>query len=159
VALAYAGAQPDRIAGLLLVDPIGDGTQLPPAEVQTFLDKLNTDYTATIESYWDQIAGPDSSVRDRLRNDLRDTPQETVIRVFQAVMQFDPSPGLGRYNGPTLSVVTPRNNEPFSLHRLGQGFPHRIVEGTGHWIQLDKPDVINGILDEFLESVSGKEKM
>jgi pimeloyl-ACP methyl ester carboxylesterase len=72
-------------------------------------------------------------------------------------MQFNPHPMLGRYHGPTLSIVTPQNNEPFSLHRLGQGFPHRIVQGTGHWIQLDKPDVVNQILDEFLESVSRKD--
>jgi pimeloyl-ACP methyl ester carboxylesterase len=42
------------------------------------------------------------------------------------------------------------------LHRLGTGFPHVMVEGTGHWIQIDKPEVVNRLLDEFLEkSVSG----
>ncbi|HET6778294.1 MAG TPA: alpha/beta hydrolase [Gemmatimonadales bacterium] len=156
VALTYAGAHPDQIAGLLLLDPIGDGTQFPSAEVQGFLSKLESDYTGTIEGYWDQITGPDSSVRERLRADLRATPRETVIGAFRAVMQFDPHPLLGRYRGPTLSIVTPHNNEPFSLHRLGQGFPHRIVQGTGHWIQLDKPNVVNEILDEFLDTVSGK---
>jgi pimeloyl-ACP methyl ester carboxylesterase len=52
-----------------------------------------------------------------------------------------------------LSVVTPNNDQPFSLHRLGSGFPHRTVTGTGHWIQLDRPDEINQILDQFLEKV------
>lgn len=156
VALTYAGAHPDRIAGLLLLDPIGDGTQFPSAEVQDFLSQLESDYTGMIQGYWDQIAGPDSSIRERLRADLRATPRDTVVGAFRAVMQFDPHPVLGRYRGPTLSIVTPHNNEPFSLHRLGQGFPHRIVQGTGHWIQLDKPDVMNEILDEFLETVSGK---
>jgi pimeloyl-ACP methyl ester carboxylesterase len=47
--------------------------------------------------------------------------------------------------------VTPYNDQPFSLHRLGRGFPHRVVQGTGHWIQLDQPDEFNAILDEFLE--------
>jgi pimeloyl-ACP methyl ester carboxylesterase len=156
VALAYAGAHPDRVAGLLLVDPIGDGTQFSKAEVQAFLDKLESDYSGTIEAYWDQIAGPYQSLRERLRRDLRATPHETVVRFFQEVMQFDPHPALARYRGPALSVVTPHNNEAFSLHRLGQGFPHRIVQGTGHWIQLDKPDEFNRILDEFLLEVSGE---
>ena len=53
-----------------------------------------------------------------------------------------------------LSIVTPHNDMPFSLHRLGKGFPHRVVEGTGHWIQLDKPEEINRILDEFLETTA-----
>ena len=159
VALAYAGAHPQLVAGLLLLDPIGDGTQLPTAEVQAFLARLQSDYTGTIEAYWDQIAGPDRAVRERLRQDLRATSRETVVRVFQAVMQFDPHPALARYEGPAFSVVTPHNNEAFSLHRLGKGFPYRIIEGTGHWIQLDKPEEFNGLLDEFLvevESVNSK---
>jgi pimeloyl-ACP methyl ester carboxylesterase len=156
VALTYAGTHPDQIAGLLLLDPIGDATQFPSAEVQGFLGTLQSDYSGTIEGYWDQITGPDSSVRERLRADLRATSRETVLGTFQAVMRFDPQPLLGRYRGPTLSVVTPHNNEPFSLHRLGEGFPHTMVQGTGHWIQLDKPDVVNEILDQFLEIVNGK---
>jgi pimeloyl-ACP methyl ester carboxylesterase len=50
-----------------------------------------------------------------------------------------------------LAVITPSNNYPFSLHRLGSGMPHRVVEGTGHWLQLDKPEEFNRILDRFLE--------
>jgi pimeloyl-ACP methyl ester carboxylesterase len=155
VALAYAGAHPERIAGLLLLDPIGDATQYSSTEVQGFLDRLQTDYSGTIEGYWEQIAGPDSSVRHRLLDDLRSTPGETVVHAFRSVMQFDPHPALARYQGPALSIVTPHNNEAFSLHRLGKGFPHRIVEGTGHWIQLNKPGEVNRILDEFLQFVSG----
>ena len=34
VAGAYAGAYPERVAGLLLVDPSGDSTQMPVEEVQ-----------------------------------------------------------------------------------------------------------------------------
>lgn len=37
VALAYAGAHPDRVAGLILLDPIGDGKQIPPAEAKAYL--------------------------------------------------------------------------------------------------------------------------
>jgi pimeloyl-ACP methyl ester carboxylesterase len=73
-----------------------------------------------------------------------------VEQLFGEVMQFDPRPSLAGYRGPILSVVTPHNDEPFSLHRVGKGFPHRVVTDTGHWIQLDKPDVVNQLLDEFL---------
>jgi len=155
VALAYAGAHPDRVAGLLLLDPIGDGTQIPEMEVRSFLEKLESNYSKAIEGYWSQIAGPDSSIRERLQNDLRATPRETVAPAFREVMQFNPHPALARYRGPILSLVTPNNDQPFSLHRLGKGFPHHIVQGTGHWIQLDKPAEVNRILDEFLKTVSG----
>jgi pimeloyl-ACP methyl ester carboxylesterase len=156
VALVYAGAHPERVAGLLLVDPIGDGKQITAEEAKPLLAGLDASYDTTIGQYWTGIAGPDSAVRERLLADLRATSGETVVAAFRDVLRFDPDPALARYRGPILSVVTPHNDAPFSLHRLGKGFPHRVVQGTGHWIQLDKPDAFNQIVDEFLEkSVSG----
>jgi DNA-3-methyladenine glycosylase I len=158
VALAYAGAHPERVAGLLLVDPIGDGKQIPPAEAKSYLSGFESDYDSTSQAYWTSIAGPDTVISKRLLADLAATSREVVVRVLREVMQFDPDPALARYNGPKLSIVTPHNDMPSSLHRLGKGFPHRMVEGTGHWIQLDRPAVVNRLIDEFLNSnsVSGK---
>jgi pimeloyl-ACP methyl ester carboxylesterase len=150
-ALAYAGAHPDRVAGLLLVDPIGDGKQIPPAETQAFLNGFEANYDNASQSYWTAIAGSDSAIQKRLLADLRATPKETLVPVLRSVMQFDPDPALARYTGAKLSVITPYNDQAFSLHRLGKGFPHRLVTGTGHWIQLEKPDELNRLIDEFLE--------
>lgn len=160
VALAYAGSHPDRVAGLVLLDPIGDGKQIPAAEAKAYLGGFETNYDSTSREYWTTVAGPDSAIQKRLLADLEATPQEAVVQVLHDLMRFDPDPALARYNGPKLSIVTPHNDMPSSLHRLGKGFPHRMMEGTGHWIQLDKPDEFNRLLDEFLndKSVSGKDK-
>ena len=156
-ALVYAGMHPERVPGLMLIDPIGDGKQIPAAEAAGFLTGLESDYDNASQAYWTSIAGPDSAIRERLLSDLKSTPKATVIRVLREVMKFDPDPALARYSGPKLSIVTPHNDMAFSLHRLGHGFPHQVVEGTGHWIQHDKPGVVNQSLDDFLEnSVSGK---
>ena len=40
-----------------------------------------------------------------------------------------------------------------SLHQAVPGFRHVVVRGTGHWIQLDKPDEFNKALDGFLKSI------
>ena len=156
-ALVYAGMHPERVLGLMLIDPIGDGKQIPAAEANGFLTGLEADYDNASQAYWTSIAGPDSAIRQRLLSDLKSTPKETVIRVLREVMKFDPDPALARYSGPKLSIVTPHNDMAFSLHRLGQGFPRQVVEGTGHWIQLDRPAVVNRLLDEFLLEVSGKQ--
>jgi pimeloyl-ACP methyl ester carboxylesterase len=156
VALAYAGAHPDRVAGLVLVDPIGDGKQIPPAEAKAYLAGFESNYDSTSQGYWTTVAGPDSAIQKRLLADLMATPREAVVQVLRDLMQFDPDPALARYSGPKLSIVTPHNDMPSSLHRLGKGFPHRMVEGTGHWIQLDKPGEFNRLLDEFLKTVSGE---
>jgi pimeloyl-ACP methyl ester carboxylesterase len=153
-ALVYAGMHPERVLGLMLIDPIGDGKQIPAAEATGFLTGLESDYDNASQAYWTSIAGPDSAIRERLLSDLKSTPKATVTRVLREVMKFDPDPALARYSGPKLSIVTPHNDMAFSLHRLGQGFPHQVVEGTGHWIQLDKPEVVNRLIDEFLDSIS-----
>ena len=155
-ALLYAAARPDRVAGLLLIDPIGDGKQISAAEADDFIAGFESDYDHTSRKYWTGIAGPNRAVQDRLLADLSATPREVVVPVLRSVMRFDPEPALARYPGPILSVVTPSNDQAFSLHRLGKGFPHRIVRGTGHWIQLDRPDELNRVLDGFLEQVCGK---
>ncbi len=152
IALAYAGAHPDRVDRLLLLDPVGDGTQIPAVSMQPLLDGLESAaYQETIEGYWDTITGPNVAVRERLLADLRATPRKTVVEGFKAVPRFDPKPHLARFRGPMLAVVTPSNDYPFSIHHLKGGPPHRAVEGTGHWIQLDRPAEFNRILDHFLE--------
>jgi pimeloyl-ACP methyl ester carboxylesterase len=146
------------VAGLVLVDPIGDGKQIPPAEAKAFLAGFESSYDSISQGYWTTIAGPDSAIRKRLLTDLAATPRETVVQGLRDMTQFDPHPALARYSGPKLSIVTPHNDMPSSLHRLGKTFPHRMVEGTGHWIQLDKPDEVNRFLDEFLENKSVNSK-
>jgi pimeloyl-ACP methyl ester carboxylesterase len=149
-ALVYAASHPERVAGLLLLDPLGDATQFPRGEAQAFLSGFETNYDTASESYWTTIAGPNSAVEDRLLADLKSTSRDTVVPVLRSVMEFDPRPALARYAGPKLAVVTPYNDQAFSLHRVGAGFPHRVITGTGHWIQLDKPAEFNQIMDEFL---------
>lgn len=152
IALAYAGKHPERVTHLLVADPIGDGTQTPEAEVRPFLDALDSPaYTETIEGYWSSIAGSDGAVLERLLHDLRETPRETVVGGLRAVMTFDPNPALAWFRGPTLAVITPENDFPYSMHRLGAGLPHRVIAGTGHWLQIERPAEFNRILERFLE--------
>ena len=156
VALTFAGLYPERVDRLLLLDSIADGTQLPAEQMDPFLAALDSAaYAETIEEYWTTISGPDPAVRSRLLADLRATPRRAVVGALHAVARFDPKPALAAYAGPALAVVTPNNDYPFSLHRLGGGMPHEVVEDTGHWIQLDRPDVVNDALGRFLATPSG----
>jgi pimeloyl-ACP methyl ester carboxylesterase len=151
VALAYAGLHPDRVERLLLLDAISDGTQLPMEQMRGFYVALESPaYAVTIEEYWATISGPDPAVRARLLADLRATSRETVIGVLRALPDFDPRPALAAYRGPVLAVVTPQNDFPGSLHRVAADMPHQVIEGTGHWIQLDRPEEFNRVLDQFL---------
>jgi pimeloyl-ACP methyl ester carboxylesterase len=154
LAIAVAGAHPGRVAGLVLLDAAGDSRDFPRETIDPFLAALDSDaYTSTIEGYWATIAGPNPEVRERLLADLRGTPRATVAGVFRSSMAFDPGTALRRYPGLRLSVVTPRNTGPYSLLSLDPAMPHLTVTGTGHWIQLDRPNEINRILDDFIRQL------
>lgn len=158
VALSHAGAHPQRVAGLLLVDPSGDSTQMPAADVQQYVGALESEaYVNVIEDYWSQIlTGATAATRRQVMQDLHNTPRATVIGVFKELFEYNPVPALKRYDGPKLSIITPVNETPFSLHRLVSDLPHKLIEGTGHWLHLDKPEEINGILDAFISSVENR---
>jgi pimeloyl-ACP methyl ester carboxylesterase len=84
---------------------------------------------------------------------LHNTIVETVIGILKSSLQYDPLIPLQSYKGPKLSVITHLNETPISLQNLLTDLPFIKVSGTGHWLQMDKPDEFNRILDVFLESV------
>lgn len=161
VAGAYAGTYPKRVVGLLLVDPSGDSTQMPVEEVQQYIGALESEaYSNVVGGYYSQIlTGSTETTQAKIMRDLRDTPKATVVGVFKELFKYNPVPALERYEGPKLSVITSINETPFSVHNLVPNLPHKKITGTGHWLQLDKPEEFNQIMDEFLSSVDKGEKL
>jgi len=158
VAIAYADSHPEKVAGLLLADPSGDARKVPAEQVNLMIGALESDsYSKAIEDYYGiLLTGSQPAVREKVIQDLRNTPRETVIGIFKSTLQYDPLTPLHHYKGPKLSVVTSLNDAPFSLHNLDADLPHIKVTGTGHWLQMDKPEEFNRILDDFLTFVESK---
>jgi pimeloyl-ACP methyl ester carboxylesterase len=157
-ALSYAATNPDRVAGLLLVEAPADPASYSPEvrqQVDAYIAGLVPGSIDRVsEGYLANIAGPNEVVRTRLFRELRETPRATVVEGgITSIQRFDPKGPLGRYHGPTHAIVMPMNDAPGSLHRIGKGFACDVVSGTGHWLHLDKPDEFNRLLDRFLETV------
>ncbi len=155
VSIAYAGTHPDKVAGLLLVDPSGDARKIPKEVMDPFMAALQSElYAQAIEDYWQgMLAGSRPEVRERVLRDLHNTRQETVVGIFRSSLQFDPVTMLRRFKGPKLSVITRLNDSPLSLHNLLPDLPVLRIAGTGHWMQMDRPDEFNRIMDGFLLSI------
>ncbi|QDE84643.1 alpha/beta fold hydrolase [Myxococcus xanthus] len=155
VCVAYAGAHPDRVAGLFLLDPASDGRSMPAEQAQGLMSVLATEaWSAVVEEAWGPMLAPSRpEVRERVLSEMRATSQEGVRGGLGALLDFDPVTSLRRYSGPRLSVVTAFNEEPGSYHHLVPELPHAKVEGTGHWVQFDAPDEVNRLLDGFLATV------
>ena len=159
-AFAYASQEPDRLLGLVLVDPPPDPKILPPGMLDEQLQKLNSPaYARALEEYYRGIAGENAQVSDRVLRDIKAAPKETVIGTLKAMSRFNPRDFLN-YEGPALSIIQPQYDVDGALHRIGR-FGHVAIDGAGHWIHLAAPDRFLDVLEEFLsdhESVAENRK-
>jgi pimeloyl-ACP methyl ester carboxylesterase len=154
VAIEYAGRHPERVAGLLLVDPNGDQTRVPREQMEPFLEALRSDPHGELDSYFRQIvAGGDPDAARWVLEDLPLTHEDAIAKAVEGSVEYAPLPALARYPGPKLSVISDMNSLPFSLHRLLPDLPVRLMPGTGHWLMMDRPEAFNHLLDEFLAGV------
>ena len=151
-AIAYAGAHPERVAGLVLVGTPG---QTPTDQSFQIMAALEADYENVMEDYRKSIlSGAQPGVEARLRNEMKRMPRDDSLAIIKGIFAYDPMPALNKYPGPKLLMVTPHGESPGSLHNLASDAPRRVVNGTSHWPHLDKPEEFNRLLDLFLANLS-----
>ncbi len=150
-AIEYASRHPERVAGLLLVDPNGDPSRVPAGEMERYLESLRADPLAELESYFRQLViGGDPDAARWVLEDIRLTHEDAVVGAVAGSVQYQPLAALARYEGPRLSIVSDMNRLPYSLHNLLPDLPVRLMTGTGHWVMMDRPEIFNHLLDEFV---------
>jgi pimeloyl-ACP methyl ester carboxylesterase len=151
IAISFAGSDPDRVAGLLLASAPG---KVPDDRAQQIVGAMEADYETTSAGYWDRLtADATSQVLAKLRGEMGDLDPTAGLAIIRATFAFNPLPSLRGYPGPKLAITTPRADAPHDLHNAVAGLPHRVISGTSHFLQMDRPDEFNALLDEFLSSV------
>ena len=151
-AIAYAGAHPERVSGLVLAGTPG---KTPSEQAKPIIQSLESEaYQKVMDDYMNRLlidAKPE--VNASVMKDFKSISKEASISIIKSIFEFDPLPSLKRYNGPKLIISTPGEaKQPTSLQNLAKEIPARTIEGTSHWTQLDKPDEFNRVLDDFLKT-------
>lgn len=151
VVVAYAGAHPERVAGLLLVTPPG---RVPPKQVQQTLVAMEHAFETVSRGYYDRLlTGAQPAVRSQITAEMGSLPKDASLGMIRASLNYDALPTLSGYPGAKLSIVTSPSVTPNELHVLLPEIPHASIEGTSHWLHMDKPDEFNRLLDEFLARI------
>ncbi len=156
VAAGYAGASPERVAGILLADPSGVGTKVPRGEAEAMLRQMAPGtYARFVSRYFGALLeGADPACRERVLRSLRMTRREVVAGAFRGSLSWNPVPSLERYPGPKLAVVSAASRAPWSLTEVMPALPTRRMPGTSHWPMLDRPAEFQGILSDFLSGTA-----
>ncbi|MGD1148726.1 MAG: alpha/beta hydrolase [Thermoanaerobaculaceae bacterium] len=156
VIAAVAAAHPAMVAGLLFDDPAGDLSKVPREEIEKqWLAKMEPgSYDAYVTSWFGgMLSAATPQVREQVMAGLKRTPRAVVAAAARAVAFNEPIPAIAGFPGPMLTIVTPENEVPVSLHKLAPGLPAKVIAGTSHWIMMDKPDEFDAAMDGFLAGV------
>ncbi len=152
-AIAYADSHPDRVAGLVLAGTPG---KTPDEISQPVMASLRSDaYQKVMDDYMKKLViGSRPEVASKLNDSVSQIPRETTVNIIQAMFEFDPLDMVKRFKGPILIIVTPNDQkQPNALCNQVPGVQSKIIEGTSHWTQLDKPEDFNRALDNFLMNI------
>lgn len=155
VALEYAARHPERVLGVLLVDPNGDQSQAPEKDRLAFLEVLRGDPAREFPWYFRQILhGAREEVAERVLESLEATGDEVLLAYMEKVVDHSPLAALKSYGGPVVSVVSELNRLPQALHRLHPELPVRRLYGASHWLMMDRPEEVLEILWDFLDEIA-----
>ena len=152
-AVAYAGKRPQRVAGMLLVGTPG---RVPLQQADHILSQMTSDFDTTMSGYWDRLlADATPRVKDQITSEIGRMPQDVAMTLIKATFAYDPMPALRDYPGIVETVTI--GDSPYDLHKQLPDVPDEHVDGTSHWVQMDKPEAFDRILDSFLSRVDGAE--
>lgn len=153
VAIEYASRHPERVAALVMVGTPG---KTPPDQAKKIIASLESDaYQQVMDDYMRQLlVNAKPEVNLLVMKDMKMIPKETSLSVIKTLFAYDPVTTLNKYTGPKLIILTTREQQQQqSIQKFAPGVPVKVIDGTSHWVQMDKPQEFNQVLDEFLHTI------
>jgi pimeloyl-ACP methyl ester carboxylesterase len=144
----FAGGHPERVHGLVYVDAVGDCSN-PPAEIRAYFRDHDAGMTPErLQQAFTEMLGPlarPHTKRHVLQAVARmDLPAFAALRASMLEVA-PPRP----FAGPKFAIEAEGTDNPRMASRL-PGVKRRTIAGVSHWLMLDDPDALNGVLDEVL---------
>jgi pimeloyl-ACP methyl ester carboxylesterase len=155
ISLMTALAHRERVAGLVLVGT-GGRLRVAPAILDGVLEDL--DAAASLVTRWAWAKNAPQALTDLGRQTLAETSPEVLHGDFAACDAFDVMQRLSEIDAPTLVIAGTADH--LTPHKYGAYLAEHIpnaqlvtVEGGGHMMALEQPDVVSDAVTEFLRDL------
>jgi pimeloyl-ACP methyl ester carboxylesterase len=141
------------VAGIVYADAAGT-VKVSKEEADRFLAGLRANKHDVLRQWWAPILkNASDAVKNAALSSADRTPVEVFVGSLQSMLAFDVGKALSSYHGPKLAIAAGAIENPASLHVQFPKVPTKKIDGTSHWLQMDKPEEFNRLLDEFLAGV------
>ena len=155
VALEAARQMPeDQLAGVILVDTflISYG-RLTADEVETyyqpFADNFGDAMNGLIENC--SVAETPTTLKTQLSSEMGSTDPAIVLPVWRSLLNWDPAPAFSTIKAPIHAINSPLITDT-TRQRLSTYMQETVIPKTGHFLQMERPDEFNKILEQTLAS-------
>jgi pimeloyl-ACP methyl ester carboxylesterase len=153
--LQLGAAHPDRVAGIVMVDPAPLAFEPErKAGIESMCAAIDAGNREAPRAFIEQnLFLPTSDkklVADTLRVMLA-APGHVASAAMRGIIGFDGVAAAARCKVPALHIAaTPPLNPPHVMSERLPGVVNGMTVGAGHFNQLEAPDQVNGMIEGFL---------
>ena len=152
-AIAYTKAHPEKVMGLMMTGAPGKSD---PEQAKQIVASLESDkYQVVMDDYMKKLLTNAKRPTDEIvMQGVQSLSKPVTLEIVKGQFAYDPLPGIAAYRGPKLIVYTSgEKGQPNALYAQSKDVPSKLIPDCSHWIQLDKPEEFNAVLDQFLALV------
>jgi len=148
---AYAAEHPEKVAGAVYVDAVGDASRSAP-EMKEYFRRHDADMTPErLQSAYGEMLGPKAAPATRTA--VLASVARMDLKAFAALRgemgEFDGLSAARKYRGPRFAVEADGEDNPFRASHL-PGTKRIAIPGVSHWLMLDDPGATAHALEEVL---------
>jgi pimeloyl-ACP methyl ester carboxylesterase len=151
VVTAYAAEHPERVAGTIYLDAVGDVSRSPP-EVKEYFRKHDAGMTPErLQAAYVEMLGP--KAKPATRSAILGSAARMDLEAFAALRgdmpNFDGLAAAQKFRGPRFAIEAEGDDNPFRASHLPR--TSRIgIPDVSHWLMLDDAAATARALDEVL---------
>ena len=144
VVARYAERNPDRVLGLVLINPVSGN-----AEAGRIADLPETKFRSAIQAWLvTLLGGAKPETRDAVLASVQTARLPAMRSMLADAAGNDLPASLAAYPGPVLILTAPDEKVPGPLR---EGIEVKRLSGGSHWSPLDEADEVNAELRTFLQ--------
>jgi pimeloyl-ACP methyl ester carboxylesterase len=149
---AYAGKHPEKLAGLVFVDALGDLSGAPEEMKNWFRDAPPGLDVPRMKIMFGEMLGDKAkpATREKVLASTEKCDPRAFVQLRQEVIARSPAAVVAKFAGPKLAIEAEGPDNPYLASKL-PGVKRRTIPNVSHWLMLDDPGALNAALDEALK--------
>lgn len=151
VVSAYAAEHPEKLAGAVYVDAVGDVSRSAPEMKQYYREHDAGMTPERLQAAYGEMLGP--KARPATRTAVLASVARMDLRAFAVLRhdmaEFDGLAAARKYPGPRFAIEADGEDNPFRASHL-PGTKRIGIAGVSHWLMLDDPLATARALEEVL---------